>query len=381
MKQKQAFSVVPTLILVSFWGSLIQAQPFQTQIQSRQVICKQPDRYIGWPTIAKTASGELLVVFSGDRDAHVCPWGKTQMIRSADCGKTWSAPQTINNYPLDDRDAGIIQTKNGTLVISWFTSLAFLRKQDKNPQWNSHIDKLGPEIRRQWLGSWLRRSEDNGATWQPPIRVGVSAPHGPTQLADGRLLFVGIDLKDGEDGKYRHDRNVVWQSADDGKTWEQIAAIAIPDGELQDDYQEPHVVECASGKLLALFRYPPKDKTQCFMRQSESTDGGKTWTTAHPTPIWGYPPHLIRLKNGWILVSYGVRREPFGEYACLSTDEGATWLVNDQFLLHPAPNSDLGYPASVQLDDGSIYTIYYQQENKGEKTCLMATHWNIEGLR
>ena len=41
-----------------------------------RVICKQHGRYIGWPTIARCKTGELLAVFSGDRDEHVCPWGK-----------------------------------------------------------------------------------------------------------------------------------------------------------------------------------------------------------------------------------------------------------------------------------------------------------------
>ncbi len=38
--------------------------------------CKQPGRYIGWPTIEKGPEGTLYTVFSGDRDAHVCPFGK-----------------------------------------------------------------------------------------------------------------------------------------------------------------------------------------------------------------------------------------------------------------------------------------------------------------
>lgn len=66
---------------------------------STGVICKQPGRYIGWPTIVRTSKGELIVTFSGDRDAHVCPWGKTQMVRSRDNGKTWSDVVTINNTP------------------------------------------------------------------------------------------------------------------------------------------------------------------------------------------------------------------------------------------------------------------------------------------
>ena len=51
-----------------------------------RVICKQPGRYIGWPTITRTRAGELLAVFSGDREEHVCPWGKTHLVRSSDDG-------------------------------------------------------------------------------------------------------------------------------------------------------------------------------------------------------------------------------------------------------------------------------------------------------
>ena len=51
----------------------------------------------------------MLVVFSGDRDAHVCPWGKVQLLRSRDGGATWSDPVSICDTPLDDRDAGILE--------------------------------------------------------------------------------------------------------------------------------------------------------------------------------------------------------------------------------------------------------------------------------
>ena len=84
-------------------------------------ICKQPGNYVAWPTIARTTDGELFVVFSGDRDEHVCPYGKTQLIRSNDDGETWSSAETINSTPLDDRDSGIIELRSGALVMSWFT--------------------------------------------------------------------------------------------------------------------------------------------------------------------------------------------------------------------------------------------------------------------
>ena len=72
------------------------------------VICRRPGRYLAWPTIARTEDGELLVVFSGEREEHSCPYGKTQLIRSADGGLTWSDPVTIADAPLDVRDAGIL---------------------------------------------------------------------------------------------------------------------------------------------------------------------------------------------------------------------------------------------------------------------------------
>jgi len=58
------------------------------RIVETKVICKQPNRYMGWPTIGKLPGGELLAVFSGDRDAHVDPFGKTQFVRSIDNGAT-----------------------------------------------------------------------------------------------------------------------------------------------------------------------------------------------------------------------------------------------------------------------------------------------------
>lgn len=361
--------------LILFISANLSAQKPAASILETRVICKQPNRYIGWPTITKTSHGELLVVFSGNRDAHVCPYGITQMARSNDNGKTWSKPITINNTPLDDRDAGILETLNGTLLVNWFTSLAFDNEKNyqQHPGWQRHAEKLGPEIRKHWLGNWTRRSTDGGATWEMPVKHLLSAPHGPIQTADSRLLFVGTGVL--------NDKKIlgVEESRDDGQSWQLISQIPIAPQDTMKYFWEPHLVELGNGKLISMFRYQPRDRSQHFLRQSESDDGGRTWTVAHTTPIWGYPPHLIRLKNGWLLVVYGVRRKPFGEYGCLSKDNGKTWEVKNRILISPAMNGDLGYPASVQLDNGSIFTVYYQVDKAGEKTCLMGTRWRING--
>jgi hypothetical protein len=354
------------------------------EIMETKAIAKQTGRYIGWPTICRRHNGELLVVFSGDRDEHVCPWGKVQLVRSADDGETWSEPVTICNTPLDDRDAGIIETAQGTLVMNWFTSLAFepyatRRAQTgsvAHGQWLRHAEKLSADTRDRWLGFWTKRSTDGGKTWEEPVRHAGTTPHGPIELADGRLLMVGRRTSG------QKVECVVEQSTDDARTWQVLATIEQNPDDDAAEYYEPHVVETADGGLVAMFRYhnyagEPRRRESVgdFLRQAESQDGGKTWTTAHTTPLLGYPPHLTRLRDGRLLCVWGRRLPPFGEYACLSSDNGKTWDVDHQIHLAAASDGDLGYPASVELPDGRILTVYYQVDKAGEKTCLMGTLW------
>ncbi len=341
---------------------------------SSGVICKQLGRYIGWPTIVRTSRGELIVAFSGDRDAHVCPWGKTQMVRSTDNGRTWSEVLTINSTPLDDRDAGIIETPKSALLVSWFTSLYFEKPGIMRDAWRQHAAKIGPDLRKQWTGNWTRRSADNGKTWGAPSRTAGSAPHGPIALKDGRLLYVGT-----YGGSGPADRIVVEESKDDGVTWQALARLDSP----RDFYaDEPHVVECANGRLVAMFRNEHPEMAKRFLGQSESEDGGRTWSPIHLTGIWGFPPHLIRLKDDRLLMVYSYRRQPFGHRACLSSDHGRTWdLAHEIAIVDNAPDGDLGYPASVQLGDGSLLTIYYQKDRIDEKPCLMATHWRLPAAK
>ena len=353
-------------------------------------ICKQPGRYMGWPTVCRRADDELLVVFSGDRSQHVCPWGKVQLVRSSDDGASWSEPETLCNTPLDDRDAGIIETAEGTLVVNWFTSLAFdqasrgswlakLEPPEILAEWQRHAEKLTPEIRDRWLGYWTRRSTDAGKTWGEPVQHLGNAPHGGILLEDGRLLFVGKRAVDGRT------ELTVEESRDDGRSWQQIGTVPQNPADDPNQYFEPHVVEAGDGRLVAMFRYHfsesgngSRREEKCMLRQSESRDAGKTWTPCHTTPMQGYPPHLIRLKDDTLVCVYGRRRPPFGEYACISRDAGQTWDIENEIRLAAATSGDLGYPASTEMADGSILTVYYQIAQEGEKTCLMATRWRVK---
>lgn len=350
----------------------------RAEIVWTRVLCKQPGRYIGWPTVCLRKNGELLAVFSGDRDAHICPFGKVQMIRSADQGETWTEAQTVCNTQLDDRDAGILELPDGNLVLTWFTSLAYEAQiRDRNtlklgsPQfyWWLHNEKLPAEVKEAWLGFFTVRSSDGGTTWEKPVRTLGSTPHGPILLKDGRLLFVGRYFKE------KLCVISVEESRDGGKSWQPISEIPpLPSEQKPHMFHEPHVVETDDGRLVAQIRYHGADNC---IRQSESTDGGKTWSVMAKTPLAGLPPHLLGLRSGKLVSVYGRRFDAFGEYACVSDDRGRTWDVANEVKLAGHFNADLGYPASVELPSGDILTVYYQADQKGEQTCLMATKWKL----
>ncbi len=349
------------------------AEKITAEIFSTRTIAQQEGRYMGWSTIAKLPDGRLMVAFSGDRDWHVCPWGKNQAVTSGDNGKTWSDIITINNTPLDDRDAGLLVTDKGTVIISWFTSLEFANKTSSQYKtryfkYDKHSEKTTPEIREQWFGYWVRRSADNGKTWGEYIKTPGTSPHGPIQLKDGRLLYVT--------------NSGVAESKDDGLSWQVIGAISADESK-GEKLSEIHAVEADDGTIVAHNRYQG-DGGDRYLRQSVSTDGGKTWSTQQKTEMLGYPAHLIKLSNGWLLSTYSRRVAPMGQRACISKDNGKTWLVEDEITLcvaAPQPGADLGYPSTVELDDGTLYTVYYQQPADADQPAIMATHWKINSLK
>ena len=76
-------------------------------------------------------------------------------------------------------------------------------------------------------------------------------------------------------------------------------------------------------------------------------------------------------------MSYGYRQEPYGERVAISRDEGASW-EHDLVLRDDGPDSDLGYPASVELSDGRVLTVYYQKPNRSEDKCaFLWSRWEL----
>jgi hypothetical protein len=367
------------------------SRSLKADIDWTRTICKQPGNYLGWPSIARNTDGEILVVFSGERQAHACPYGQIQVVRSRDGGEVWSDAETICNTALDDRDPGILLLRSGTMLLTWF-NLDFAMFTEKDLEqtrkaeggavvdgWIRHYGKIPREDVERDLGRWTRRSTDGGRTWETPVASIAGTPHGPAQLSDGRLVMVGSIFGSDERGRSQTGAFAV-ESADEGRTWSRTGSIPRPaDAEgIRLWFHEPSVTETSAGNLVCLARYEDANRIDGFLRQSESLDGGRTWSVPHPTTMWGFPAYLQTVAGGNLLATYGHRRAPFGRRACLSTNAGLTWDVGDEFVLYDeAQNTDLGYPATLELEPDRFLTVDYQQEQPGERTVIVATRWSI----
>lgn len=362
--------VWPLLAVVSLYGQ-------SAQVLETRTITSPEEPYAGWPTVTRRAGGELWVSWSGGRDGHICPLGQVRAMTSKDDGATWTWPRVIFDGPIDDRDSGVLETSKGTLLITTFTSLAYeerglVAKQtpERQARWKAAQARLTAEERQAQLGVWALRSTDGGKTWSPPIPTVVNSPHGPTQLKDGRLLYVGKQLwtKEGRIG--------VAESKDDGLSWTWLSEIPTrPGDEVKNGYHELFALETDDGRIVAQIRNHNKPDVGETL-QTESADGGKTWTTPRSIGVWGLPSQLLKLKDGRLVMTYGYRRKPFGNQARVSADHGRTWSA-PLTLSADGEAGDLGYPSTVELADGTLLTVWYEFQKAAGKAVLRQAKWRI----
>ena len=382
-RTRRDFLSASTMVLASGLGpSLFAAdrrrKPPGFDISQTRVISHLAHRYHGWPTLARRKNGQLLLVCSGGRESHVCPFGRVELMRSDDGGRSWSWPQTLIDTAIDDRDAGVLETPTGSLLVTTFTSLAFeqpryFARADKQQvaRWSAARDRVPEATRKKMLGEWIIRSSDGGQSWSAPSRCGVNSPHGPIALSDGCLLYAGKELYHGTN------RIGAALSVDDGVSWKWSGTIPSRPGDDHRQYHELHAVEAAPGKLIAHIRnHNPRHAGETL--QSESADGGRTWSTPHEIGVWGLPSHLLKLADGRLLMSYGHRRKPFGNQVRISDDAGATWS-EPIGLSEDGIGGDLGYPSTVQLDNGHLVTAWYEKMKGSSLAVLRQARWRLTG--
>ncbi len=368
------------------------------------VICENPDspyNYFAWPTVTRLPDGRLMLVSSGFRMRHVCPFGKVAACYSEDEGETWSAPVALISSPLDDRDTGIAVAGNRVAITTFTHSVEYQRNANEEDGDEvrkklviAHLDTIDAEAAEKvYLGSLFSLSVDGGKTFATPVKVPVSAPHGPSVTPDGKFLYVGayfdenVNMEEGADyatiGVYK-----------ENETGEFIHLADIPNipseahGPLYSC--EPHSIVLPDGKIIVHIRAerfvegksPAGLGWEAFtLYQSVSTDGGKTFSA--PTPLFddilgGAPSHLYRHSSGALIASYAwrdyVNDVPSAVCVFISRDDGESW--EPHFLCHGEHPWDMGYPATVERADGTLLTVFYDHKGDGPAVIKQIT-WSL----
>ncbi|RKX30458.1 MAG: hypothetical protein DRP71_14995 [Verrucomicrobia bacterium] len=307
--------------------------------------------------------GGIIVTYCRS-DEHMGPSGTVLAVRSYDEGLTWSSPIVVRDSVLDDRENGLTALADGRLLVHVWSTHHTCESYDRMADFSYEpavVEKWMLEVQaKEYLaaagqkGGWILMSADHGLTWelQGP---GPDSIHGGIQLASGDVLVASYRGENGNIGLFR--------ASPDDLVWERLSVFTPP--ELPDRrFGEPHIVQLPSGRVVLMLRstaIPYDDQSSGnHLWVAWSDDEGRTWSEGCSTGLWGYPPHLLPLSDGRILSTYGCRRKPYGERACISSD-GINWdPAHEVVLRDDADSLDLGYPASIELESGRILTVYYQ---------------------
>lgn len=365
------------------------------------IVYKDPGLYVAFPSIARLPNGDLLVSFreagqlSVDRartgtHTHLDPDVRVCLLRSTDNGETWDpATKTVIYDEGLDTGATLSVLSDG-VIVAGLNNLWKLASANQRAEVGGHLHFHNPEtgLVGRVMGCASRRSFDGGQTWAKEL-VWVEFPAGAgpacdartgvTELADGSLIWALCDHDVG-----RSVRAWLVHSFDRGATWGDPHLIAADPRGSQGYYaainfSEPHILPLAGGRVIALLRTDPQDSPgEGYLYQADSPNWGIEWRPYRRTPMWGHPPHLLQLRSGAVLCTYGHRRPPYGVRACLSHDGGATWDIEHEAVLRAdGLGRDLGYPYSVQLPDDTILTVYYIYLEDGVRH-IAGTFWREE---
>ena len=331
--------------------------------------------YGAFPILNHLPDGRLTVGFSRSTFHDHFAVGEWTVLLSTDEGGSWTEshdPAIPATWPASnpreqsDRFARIMP--DGTYVCAgavgyevWPAS----RKSEaegrnlqvrEHPQGEDMILVNRPAV-------FVQRSIDQGKTWHRnqwdvPGFWGTGFSRS-TVLQDDTILAPVYGT-----GPDATPRLFVWQGTERGSTW-RLHPVGAPGGEAA-------FIETEPGRVLCLARTAGQESGG-YLIQRWSDDAGATWSQALNTNVLtpGSPPHLIKLRDGRILLSHGYRREPMGIRAVFSEDGGLNWDVDNTVILRDdagytselqpdgSPESDVAYPHSTQLSHGSILTVYY----------------------
>ena len=316
------------------------------------------DNVCAWPNLTLLNDGTLTATIF-NQPAHGRVEGDVETWISTDGGVLWerSGVAAIHDPGTNRLNVAAGRAHDGSLVVlsSGSSNLEPRGQTASNVSWD-------------FLPILVSRSSDRGRTWQRSSSVDLPSgadyliPFGDIIVGPGKTLAACAY----HDGRYRRKGNpsrnrrtptgkakgssYLLFSKDDGRTWGDAVVIGA------DDYNETVILRLRPDRWLAAARTIKDAHLELFI----SEDEGRSWAAAGPLTLpRQHPAHLLRLKDGRIILTYGVRDPGHAAVGMRwSDDEGRTWKPATT-LVHLEGSRDHGYPSTVELADGTLVTAYY----------------------
>ena len=304
-----------------------------------------------FPVIAATETDDLLVVLRGGA-AHLGLGGRLDAVRSADGGITWTDPVTIADSERDDRNPALGFNADGVAILGYHWQGSY----DDDGQW---APKEGPTDTR------VVRSADGGVSWSEDLKLNWlplngTSPFGKIRRDNEGTLYMPVYGGSHPLGAHGDTARVgpatcptyLLRSNDGGDTWSDPITVAV-------GLNEADLLMISDNDWLFAARSEEREEQAIYTMRS--TDRGRSWSEpVRVTDAREHPPDLTLLSNGAVLLTYGKRHAPHGVQGKVSRDRGHTWTDTTVVLATDLPGTDIGYPSTVRLSDGTLVTVYYQ---------------------
>ncbi|RSN68463.1 hypothetical protein DMH08_10630 [Actinomadura sp. WAC 06369] len=376
---KRAMSIaLGAALLPALSGAVAHAAPPDASTPDRpDVIVGQaaPGKKLHFPNMERLHDGSLFTVVR-EGAGHTGQDGRLLMLTSRDGGRTWTSPAVAHDSPYDDRDPMIAQLSSGRLVLSWF-------------QIDYSVSPAEP------MGTFVRHSDDGGATWSEPVAVGTAmsgesdivdtyelgwaASHGQVkELPDGELVIPLYGTVPDD----RWQRATVVRSLDGGETWDAgtEATIGAAEG---THFQEPVLTVLPDGTVHALLRIGTAASTMGAVRSRESwsRDGGRTWSAPAEIDMVTSSAHTEVLRNGDVFLAYGDLSGRFtsrrGTVGAVLRDPGRSWTGAPRDLVYDSGTGDQANPAVAEVRPGRVLVLGYDSTSGR----LIGDFVDVHGIR
>ncbi|MFA6449662.1 MAG: sialidase family protein [bacterium] len=221
------------------------------------------------------------------------------------------------------------------VVTAKGTILAFAEARKNGPADSGDIDLV------------VRRSFDNGATWEPQRLVFEDGAHtigNPSPVVDRETGAIILTFN-------RDNTDVlVTRSEDDGATWSAPADITkdvTPAGWDWYAMGPGHAIQLRSGRLLVPCDH--KEKNVQYSHVIFSDDGGKTWKPGGSLPKQTDEATAVELEDGSVMINMRNYYMRGMRAVAVSKDAGLTWskIIFARDLIEPVcEGSILRYTAA-----------------------------------